>query len=256
MLPDVIDLRDFYESSLGHVARRLVRRQIREMWPDLRDMSVLGLGYATPYLRVFREEADRVVAIMPAEMGVLRWPKDGPNATTLALETDLPLADRSIGRVLAVHSIEATSHLPTLLRELWRVLEDGGRLLILVPNRGGIWARSDRTPFGSGQPYSTGQINRILRQSMFTPLRSSRALFLPPSRRRALLSAAPALEKIGQKWFKPLAGVSLVEASKTIYAGAAETRRAGARRYVTVGGAARQAGRPVGRLGRLGHIRS
>ena len=83
-----------------------------------------------------------------------------------------------------------------------------------------------------------GQINRILRDAMFTPLHSSRALFVPPSRRRFMLAAAPAIERIGHQRFQPLGGVSLVEASKTIYAGTTDAKRAVGRRYVPVGQAA------------------
>ena len=32
---DVVDLRDFYASSLGQVARRMIRRQLRTLWPNV-----------------------------------------------------------------------------------------------------------------------------------------------------------------------------------------------------------------------------
>ena len=37
----------------------MIRRRMRTMWPNLRDLSVLGVGYATPYLRPFAEQAER-----------------------------------------------------------------------------------------------------------------------------------------------------------------------------------------------------
>ena len=77
MYPDVADLRDFYQTPAGRIARRMIRRQVRTMWPNLRDLSVLGVGYATPYLRPFAEQAERVVTVMPAQQGVLRWPVRG-----------------------------------------------------------------------------------------------------------------------------------------------------------------------------------
>ena len=39
-----------------------------------------------------------------------------------------------------------------LLRELWRVLAPNGRLLLVVPNRRGLWARVDTTPVRLWQP--------------------------------------------------------------------------------------------------------
>ena len=38
---------------------RLLRARLREVWPNVRGETVLGLGYATPFLRPFREEAER-----------------------------------------------------------------------------------------------------------------------------------------------------------------------------------------------------
>ena len=54
MWTDAVDLRDFYATTLGQVARRMIRRRIRPVWPDVTGLSVLGLGYATPFLQPFR----------------------------------------------------------------------------------------------------------------------------------------------------------------------------------------------------------
>jgi SAM-dependent methyltransferase len=219
MFHDTIDLKDFYSGGLGQVARRMIRRRIREIWPDVGGQVVLGLGYATPFLRPFRGEADRVISIMPASQGVEFWPPEGPGVTCLSEEAELPLPDMSVDRVLLVHGLEFTEHLRPMMREIWRVLAGGGRLLTVVPNRRGIWARIDRTPFGHGSPYSPSQLKHTLRENMFIPERTSRALFIPPVRSRFLLGSAPAWEEIGERWFKAFAGVYLVEASKQIYAG-------------------------------------
>ena len=64
MWSDVVDLNEFYASPLGQVARRMIRRKLRQLWPNVRGQSVLGLGYATPYLHQFRDEAARVIAVM------------------------------------------------------------------------------------------------------------------------------------------------------------------------------------------------
>ena len=54
---------------------------------------------------------------------------------------------------------------------------------------------------------------------MFTPLNAEHALYIPPTQSRILLSLAPALEKMGYKWFRNVSGVLIVEASKQVYAG-------------------------------------
>jgi len=218
MASDVVDLRDFYLTGVGQVARRMIRRAIRRVWPDLRAMRLLGIGYVTPFLSAVSTETERVVAMMPASLGVLGWPADAPNLVTLADEAELPFADYSIDRVLLVHALETSDEVRPLLKEVWRVLAGGGRLLVVVPNRRGIWARIDRTPFGSGRPYTISQLSQLLRDEQFTPVASDTALFIPPVRRRMLLRSAAAWERIGRRWFPTFAGVVLVEATKQIYA--------------------------------------
>src|SRR5436189_293013 len=83
MTIDVIDLRDFYSQRLGIVARQLINRGIRARWPDAAGQRVLGLGYPTPYLGLFREDSERCIAFMPAAQGVLKWPTARPALATL-----------------------------------------------------------------------------------------------------------------------------------------------------------------------------
>jgi SAM-dependent methyltransferase len=99
-----------------------------------------------------------VLAFMPAQQGVTRWPRKGPNLTSLVEEIDLPLPDRSIDRVLLVHAVESTEQVRPMLREIWRVMADGGRLVVVAPTRAGLWSQMDRSPFYHGHPYSPGQL--------------------------------------------------------------------------------------------------
>lgn len=215
---DILDLRSFYDSALGHVARRMIRRRLRELWPDVRRDVVLGLGYATPYLGPFRDEAERVIALMPATQGVTPWPRQGlQKAVALTEESELPLPDYSVDRVILVHGLETTELRQQLLAEIWRVMASTGRLIVVAPNRRGLWSRADRTPFGHGHPYSAGQLRRVLKEYRFEPQRLDRALFVPPLRSRLLLGAAPAWEQVGHRWFEGFGGVLLIEASKRIY---------------------------------------
>lgn len=218
MSSDVVDLRDFYRTGLGQVARRMIRGAIRGVWTDLRGMRLLAIGYPTPFLGPISAETERTAVVMPASLGVLDWSPDGRNLVALADEGELPFSDYSIDRVLLVHALETSEHIAPMLKEIWRVLAGGGRLLIIVPNRRGIWARLDRTPFGSGRPYTMSQLSRLLRDEQFTPVGSDTALFIPPARKRMILRSAAAWERIGKRWFPTFAGVVLVEATKQIYA--------------------------------------
>ena len=205
MASDVIDLRDFYRTPLGQVARRMIRQALRRMWPDLHGMRLLGAGYPAPFLTAISPETERTLVMMPASLGVLAWPADGANLALLADEDELPFADFSMDRVLLVHALETSEQAGLLLKEAWRVLAGGGRLLVVVPNRRGIWARLDRTPFGSGRPYTLSQLSQLLRDELFTPVATGAALFVPPSRSRMVLRSARAWERLGTRWFPMIA---------------------------------------------------
>ena len=226
MFPDVVDLRSFYAQPLGVVTRRLVGRGIRARFDNVRGLSVLGIGYATPYLGVFREECERALAFMPGAQGVTRWPSAAPTLAALVDECELPLPTAAIDRVIAVHLLENTPDAEEVLREVWRVLAPGGRLLCVVPNRRGVWARVDNNPFGHGRPFSRTQITDLLREALFTPVGWSEALYMPPVTRSWFLRTAVAWERAGATLSLPFSGVHIVEAAKQVYKPVAVKRRA------------------------------
>lgn len=219
MYLDVVDLRAFYGARLGLVAKRLVGQRLKERWPSVAGESLVGIGYALPYLRQIGEGAERVAALMPATQGVVNWPGEGPNATALVAEDALPLADASVDRVLVVHSLEVAASARDQLREIWRILAPGGRVLVVVPNRSGIWARLESTPFGYGRPFGRSQLTVLLREAMFSPLGWTEALAVPPFRHRPWLRTGTTWERVGRLLWPAFAGVLIVEATKQLYQG-------------------------------------
>jgi len=149
----------------------------------------------------------------------VKWPTARPALASLVDECEMPLSDAAVDRVLLVHALEMTTDSGALLREVWRVLAAGGRLLAVVPNRRGLWARMDTTPFGHGRPYSRTQINQLLRETWFTPTGWGEALYVPPVERGWFLRSAVAWERTGATLSAPFAGVHLVEATKQVYRG-------------------------------------
>jgi len=214
---DIVDLREFYGGPLGSATRRLVGHHLRSRFQGVRGLTVLGLGYAAPYLDGWREEAGRIVAFMPARQGVARWPNQGPGLAALVDDTDFPLADASIDVAVIVHELELTEP-QAMLRELWRVMAPQGRAIFIVPNRRGMWARFDSTPFGHGRPFSRQQLKRLLRDQLFSPQQWDNALFVPPFDWRFLVRSAPAWERLGLRLSPGFAGVLMVEAIKEVYA--------------------------------------
>jgi SAM-dependent methyltransferase len=208
----------FYATARGAVAGRLVRDRLGRIWPDLAGQSVLGVGYCAPYLRLWREQATRCVALTPAQAGIAAWPRGLPSLACAADEDALPFPDLFFNRVLLVHGLETAESTRRMLREIWRVLRDDGVLLVVAPNRNGMWAHVESTPFGHGQPYSSGQIDRLLGAAMFRVERRDTALYLPPVNVRMVLRTANLLERVGRRMLPRFAGVTITEAVKDMYA--------------------------------------
>jgi SAM-dependent methyltransferase len=215
MLDDAQTVTDFNATRLGRHATLRLRAEIGAIWPDLSRQRVLGLGHAAPFLTLWRQHAhlcvDAIASGMPAE-GL-----DPAPGRCLVQDDSLPFPDSVFDRVLLVHAIE-TADATRLLRGVWRAMRDDGRLLVVVPNRTGLWALRDGTPFADGAPCSVGRIERLLARSLFRIEALHGALYTPPIASRLLLRAAPALEAIGRRVSPRLAGILLVEAVKDVHA--------------------------------------
>jgi len=214
---DVVDLKSFYAGALGRVARRFVGATLRQRWPDCVGLTVVGLGYATPFLGAWRDQAVRALAFMPGEQGVISWPKEGPNAAALVDAAMTPLPDGCVDRLLMIHALENAVDPEELLSEAWRILSPGGRMIAIAPNRRGLWARLDTTPFGQGRPYSRSQMRELMRKTLFSPIYAGEALYMPPFERGLVLRTAGAFERVGAALSLPGAGVHIVEATKQLY---------------------------------------
>ncbi len=229
---DIVDLREFYINPLGQAARRLLRTRLARIWPRVEGKKVLSLGYGTPLLRPFLDEAAQVMVMMPGEQGVAYWPREGPNTTCLTDLNNLPLPDESVDRVIVMHALETAREPEAVLREVWRVLKGEGRALFIVPNRRGLWAHSDNTPFGTGRPYSSHQLKRALRKQGFLVERFWCALFMPPFQVRLSMALSEVWER-GVGWLFPgFGGLVVMEASKQIYSTILMKKRERSRRLV------------------------
>lgn len=213
MYIDVVELRDFYGTPLGQVAARQLMPVLAPVLKVDAGTRVLGFGFATPYL-AFLQGAERILAFMPAGQGVIDWPPGAASATALVEEDSLPLPDSSVDLLLLVHALEMSPRPQALLAELRRVLTSGGRIVIVVPNRRGPWARFDLSPFGFGRPYSRSQLRQLFAEGGFEAEAWATALHMPPSGLRPILSAAAALDKIGRVCWPAFAGVIVVSAVK------------------------------------------
>lgn len=216
---DVQDLRNFYyRSALGRSAQASLRNRMLEIWPEAKGQTVVGYGFAAPLLRPYLKEARRVIALMPGPQGVMPWPPELPNVSVLTEETLWPFETGHVDKLVLLHGLETSESVSDLLEECWRVLGPGGRALFIVPNRAGLWARRDRTPFGYGRPYTTGQLETQLRKHQFLPEKHLGTLYQVPSAKRLWMKSGPALDRIGRQMPTFLAsGAFMVEATKLVY---------------------------------------
>lgn len=217
---DVQDLRNFYyRSQLGRAAQKAVRIEVGRFWPEAQGQTVVGFGFAVPFLRPYLEDSRRVIGLMPAPQGVIGWPQGGPNVSVLCEETVWPLETGHVDKLLVMHGLEASENPGALLEECWRVLGPGGSALFVVPNRAGLWSRSDRTPFGFGRPYSQSQLENQLKLRGFMPLKHATTLYQPPSEKRFWRKTAGMWERLGGRLSVVLSGgVLIVEATKRVHA--------------------------------------
>lgn len=210
---------NFYDSTLGSVALRYIRGSVIESWKSVNNQNLLGIGFSEPYLSQFVQHAHRIISVVnfPSKMDSISLNRFTINRSLLAEELNLPFSDESMDKVLIVHSLEHSKHVHNFLREVWRVLSPNGSILLVVPNRRGIWSQNERTPFGHGQPYGIGQLNQILMASLFTPIKIKDCLYTPPLKSEHLMRLAPAFESFGVYGFR-VGGVLIAEAIKQIYA--------------------------------------
>lgn len=215
---DVLDLRNFYyRSALGRGAQKVVRDQLVKIWPEAKGQTVAGYGFAVPLLRPYLGSARRVIGLMPGPQGVMPWPAAMPNVSILCEETAWPLATGMVDKLVVMHGLETSSDPAAVLEESYRVLGPGGRAVFVVPNRAGIWSRSDRTPFGYGRPYSLGQLELQLRTFGFVTERAMSTLYQPPSTKPLWRRLARILEAGGRHLpVFAAGGVLIVEVSKQV----------------------------------------
>ena len=218
MYLDVVHLRAFYDLPLGRLLRSLIGAPIREMWPELNGQRLLGLGYAGPFMRAlpgFGGTSDR------GDAGARRARCPGRVSATVPVhlveDASLPFPDISFDRIMLVHALDHCSEPEAVLKEAWRLLSPGGRLIAVVPNRRGLWAQSELSPFGYGRPYSGGQLKDLLKSCEFNVVDDKEALFMPPSKARTILRAARTWEGIGRRIWPVFGGVLVVEAEKVVF---------------------------------------
>jgi SAM-dependent methyltransferase len=225
MRPDIVNLRQFYSARLGRKVKARLRHVALAHWPTHSGDVILGIGYTLPILRVLeRTGPGHVITLMPTAQGALYWPVHSENRSILGDEMRPPFAPNSISRIVMLHALEYARAPDELLRITWQLLAPGGQLLLIVPNRSGLWSRYGSTPFSSGTPYTLSALKTLLNDVDFTLREVSTALFAPPSAHPLWLKISRMIELVGKIFLPHSGGVLVIEAEKQIYAGVGERK--------------------------------
>lgn len=183
LVPSVAEIRAYYDTPSG---RRVARTLAGIAAPAVRRTStsrLLALGYCAPLLAGLDPAAvERLALVMPCAEGAHCWPDKRPSCAAVAEASALPFPDAMFDQALLCHVLEFADPPRAALRELWRVLAPAGAILLIVPNRAGLWTHFEATPFGNGRPFGRGQLDRLLRDSLFEPVAWRTALVAPPVR--------------------------------------------------------------------------
>ena len=219
---DVIELKEFYYGTeLGQTTKELINKILDKKINTETDSLTVGFGFACPFLesKIKDNEDKNFLLLMPNEQGVVSWPNKSKSVTALVDEVSWPVNTSAADLILISHGLEVSDNQDLLLQEVLRVLKDSGKLVILVPNRTGFWARSDSTPFGYGKPYSISQLTALLRKNQFQIESITPSLYGFPAKKGYWLKSLLLWEKVGKKlnsFF--LGGLLVVEARKDVYA--------------------------------------
>ena len=152
--------------------------------------------------------------------------------SAVAIADPLQSYDISLHGILLGLEASLDEHIEVMVkvfREVWRVLKDDGRVIIVVSHRRGLWSVIDTTPFAAGRPYLKRRLEGLLRDAVFRPTVWNSALFFPPLRSGVLLRAARAWERAGSRLWPGLGGVLMLEAEKDMLAPVGLVRQEGAR---------------------------
>jgi len=231
MYRDTVQIQAFYETPLGVTVTRLLDPYVRPFWDQRADAHNAVFGYGLPFLDMIDDAAKaKAVALMPAKHGAVIWPETGRSRTILTKGHNLPLSDVQLDRLMLAHALEFDDDPACLLDESWRVLDGAGKLLVMVPNRRGIWTHRETTPLGHGRPFSRRQLETALMHHGFEVNRVHRVVFIPPVQRGPLLRFASSCERFGQRCWPALGAILIIEATKMLYAPAGNTRKVASRK--------------------------
>jgi demethylmenaquinone methyltransferase/2-methoxy-6-polyprenyl-1,4-benzoquinol methylase len=98
------------------------------------DVLLLDAGGGTGRVAAALRPYVREVLVVDASFGMLRQARRKGLTSVVAPAEQLPFADATFERIIMVDTLHHVAHQGETVRELWRVLRPGGRLVIEEPD--------------------------------------------------------------------------------------------------------------------------
>jgi SAM-dependent methyltransferase len=183
----MFDFQAFYDTATGHAVQSIITPYINEYLQDNK-LAILKQGFTDPY------------------------------SAPLDNEKPEALAENAFDLIIAIHHLEFAENISESLKQSYTVLKSQGRMLLVVPNRGGLWARANWTPFGNGIPFNLRQMRFYLTETQFEIVKIRKALYIPPFTNPHILKVVPQIERLASFLCPFTAGVHIIEVRKNLYA--------------------------------------
>ena len=220
MLYDVGNINAFYNEARGQMVSKLLRKEINKLCSPSKTTSNLVVGFPV----CFSPDEMTCPVLMPTEIGGMPIQYEHFVYSALIDSKSWPLESDSIDYIFITHALEFIPNQKDFLSEAKRVLKSAGKLILIVPHRGGLWSRAETTPFGHGTPFSKGQICNLLKKIGLSPEKCIRSLFLPPFADKLPETLTGKIEIIGGHLLQLFGGVLIVQATKMVYAESKKNR--------------------------------
>ncbi len=152
--------------------RRILSRLLDKSLDELDRPRILDIGCGTGATMGFLERYGQVTGIDVSLKAIRYCQVQDRSRLCLADGASLPFADRSFDLVTALDLLE---HLPQEargLQEIWRVLKNGGRVVLFVPAFMFLWSDFDRFS-GHHRRYTRGELRQRVEEAGFDVVKIS-----------------------------------------------------------------------------------
>ena len=196
---------DWYGTAEGRVADRIERDAVYAYLEPRARMKLLDVGCGTGQYSLDLAGMGLEITgvdISPAMLEKARAKAAAAGLKARFMEADalhLPFDDESFDRVLAVTALEFVPDFPAVLREAFRVLKTGGRLVLGLIGRDSAWWRryAEKARQDPGSTFNYARfytLDELLALMPGQEVRGKAVLFVPPDFDFSLVEEAMAME--------------------------------------------------------------